>query len=90
MNPSDFYFAIYDDEEDIVENGFIIVITSKAIWDNEGVWDDSGDAIDCVPLGFYELTEAEFEYSNGKGKATKQEAERLLLNAGFIKNNNIL
>lgn len=85
MQPSDFYFKICDDWEGMTIYGFTVVITSKKVWDEEGRWDDSGEIFDydIIPAGFEELTECVFEYSSIIS------ARNILLNAGFIENNDL-
>lgn len=83
--PSDFYFWIYKDEEGFVPCGYIVVVTLKKLWDREGIWDDSGAAIEVVPTGFFELQESEFEYFG-----SETAARQALLDAGFIENADIM
>jgi len=85
MKPSDFYFWIYKDEEDIVPCGYIAVVTLKDLWDRDGVWDDTSASIQVVPTGFYEIMDSQFEYFGTFGAA-----RQALLDAGFIENDDIM
>ena len=79
----DYYFAIAKATE--LMTGYFVVITPKKMWDKENRWDDTSGPIACLPTGFYELQESMYEYTGSESKA-----KQVLLNAGFIENNNIL
>jgi hypothetical protein len=85
MKPSDFYFWIRPDRDGLTVNGYTVIIVPKELWDSEGIWDDSGDVPDCLPTGFIDLMESEYEYFGSRNAARQS-----LLDAGFIENQDII
>ncbi len=74
-----YYFAMLVNHDPIA---FIIV--GKQFWKENKAWDDSGDEVENLPDGFYELEESAYEYEGDSAEGFKK-----LIEAGFIENNDL-
>jgi hypothetical protein len=78
---NEYYFAMLtSNEPDLI--GFVIV--GQQFWKETQCWDDSGDPVDNLPDGFFELEESVFAYDGQPDEGRDQ-----LLAAGFVENNDL-
>ena len=79
-----YYFAI--EAPGIKPNDEAFWIVEQQLYDDTGELDDSSDTIDDdLPVGFYRLAEAVYEY-----EGYVEEGRERLLTAGFIEKNDLL
>ena len=94
MKPSDYYFAIFTDNDSSLEDFYVVVITTAEDWDNEGRQSDLGQeelkGLETVldDISADELTECTFgvprsDYESGDALKLRLESLGMIHSQSF-------